>query len=90
MVVGYVIFSKMYYYADAFLKFESWIQIATASGYSAGYSGITGETNRLTFITFMNERFLLSPIEKLFGLGLGNCSFSTLSIFNTPFYKRYN
>lgn len=88
-VVGYIVFSRMYSYADSFLNIDSWIKVSTSGGYAAGYSGF-GEFNRLTFLQVANARFLKSTFSKMIGLGIGNCGFSSIELFNTPFYKTYS
>lgn len=89
LISGYAVFSGMYSYAGDFLNIDTWIKLSTSSGYSSGYSG-TGEVNRLTFISVINDRILTTPFQRMLGLGLGNCSFSGSAIFNTPFYKLYS
>ena len=86
LVGGFTVFTNTYSYGKDFLNINVWIQLATSGGYSGGYGGI-GEVNRLTFASVIVQRFLNTPLKMLFGLGLGNCSYSSISIFNTPFYE---
>ena len=48
---------------------------------------MSNDMNRLTAFSISLNRFLLKGSEKLFGLGLGNCDYSTAFTFlATPFY----
>ena len=86
LIGGFVVFANTYSYGKDFLNLDVWIKLATSGGYSAGYGG-TGEVNRLTFASVILQRFLSTPLKRLFGLGLGNCSYSSITLFNTPFYE---
>lgn len=93
LFAGFIIFSNIYTYADSFLDIQTWIDAATSSGYSAGYTSSiysVSEVNRLTFIPILNERVLNTNLLRLFGMGVGNCSFSGIEFLNTPFYKAYS
>ncbi len=75
-----------------FPTFESWFNIRsiweTASS-DAGYTN-TGDLNRLTAIPMVLDRFLPGNMDKLIGLGLGNCDYSSSFQFLTsPFYWVY-
>ena len=58
---------------------------ASAGGYTA-----TNDFNRLTGVSIINQQFLTTLPQKIFGLGLGNCD-SNLSyeFLITPFAKLY-
>lgn len=88
LAIGFSVFSIVYTYGADFLDLNLWIELASSGAYSSGYSG-TGEVNRLTFASVISDRFFTSETKKLFGMGLGNCSNSSISIFNTPFYETY-
>lgn len=52
------------------------------------YSGV--ETiGRVNAMSQVSDRFLETTVQKLTGLGLGNCETSTIALFNTPFYEKY-
>lgn len=55
---------------------------------SEGYSSAEA-VGRLNAIRTMSELFLDTGIQKLTGLGLGNCDTSTVSFLNTPFYQEF-
>lgn len=52
------------------------------------YSGVE-TVGRLNAMSQVSDRFLETTIQKLTGLGLGNCETSTVALFNTPFYEKY-
>lgn len=54
----------------------------------SGYTG-SGDLNRLNAISRINELWLQSGWQRVFGLGLGNCDTSTYAILNTPFFESY-
>lgn len=81
VLVGIAILTQLYpHFADAFLP-RNFIEIATSK---KGYT-MEGDFNRLTAISGVNEQFLHTPLERLFGLGLGNCDTSSFSFLETPF-----
>ena len=51
-----------------------------------GYTA-SGDLNRLNAIPQVNELWLTTRSQRLFGLGLGNCDTSTFAIVNTPFFE---
>lgn len=53
-----------------------------------GYTS-SGDLNRLNAIPQINELWLQSGWQQLFGLGLGNCDTATYAILNTPFFESY-
>ena len=61
------------------------LEVATSEG---GYTG-SGDLNRLTAIPTLWNGLLTSPIQKLFGYGLGNCDTSLFSFLRTPFFEKY-
>ncbi len=75
-----------------FPSFESWFNIKSiwdTAISSEGYTQ-TGDVNRLTAIPIALENFLPGLNDKLFGLGLGNCDYSSSFKFLTsPFYYVY-
>lgn len=63
---------------------EKIFELITSENYSS-----QKDVGRLTAIPTISKKILNEPIEQLFGLGLGNCELSDISIFNTPFYNTY-
>ena len=55
---------------------------------SGGYTG-SGDFNRLNFLGTSNSMFLTTTVDRLFGLGLGNCDLAAYAIVTSPFYRQY-
>lgn len=72
---------------EDFLTLEGIIEQATRGSYA---NSTAGDINRLSAIPALNQRILDTPLERLFGLGLGNCDTSNVAIFNTPFSVTYS
>ena len=73
--------------------FENFFSISGVLEYAtrASYSHSTaGDVNRLSAIPTLNRLILDTPIQRLCGLGLGNCDTSGFAIFNTPFFFKYS
>ncbi len=67
-----------------FLSFDSLIKAFTDTGYATDE-----DIGRFTALPVISQRFLPGFFRKLFGLGLGNCDSSSLSMFNTPFFESH-
>lgn len=67
-----------------FLSFDSLIKALTNTGYATDE-----DIGRFTALPVISQRFLPGFFRKLFGLGLGNCDSSSLSMFNTPFFESH-
>lgn len=67
-----------------FLSFDSLIKALTDTGYATD-----DDIGRFTALPVISQRFLPGFFRKLFGLGLGNCDSSSLSMFNTPFFESH-
>lgn len=67
-----------------FLSFDSMIKALTDTGYATDE-----DIGRFTALPVISQRFLPGFFRKLFGLGLGNCDSSSLSMFNTPFFESH-
>ena len=70
-----------------FFSIRGIIEQATRASYS---NSTAGDVNRLSAIPTLNRLILDARIQRLFGLGLGNCDTSGLAIFNTPFFSKYS
>ena len=70
---------------EGFLSLQYILESATSD---KGYTS-TGDLNRLNAISRINELWLKTPWQRLFGLGLGNCDTSSFDFLNTPFYEAY-
>ena len=67
-----------------FLSFDSLIKALTDTGYATDE-----DIGRFTALPVISQSFLPGFFRKLFGLGLGNCDSSSLSMFNTPFFESH-
>lgn len=54
-----------------------------------GYTS-SGDINRLSAISTISSDMFSKWYHYLFGLGLGNCDLSSISVFNTPFYEAHS
>ncbi len=70
---------------DMALSWDSIVDFITTSNYSS-----EEDLSRFTAIPTLSRTIMDGPVEKLFGLGLGNCDTSTFDMFNTPFYQTYS
>lgn len=71
-----------------FEGFFSWDYFLETSVSDKGYTS-SGDLNRLTAISEINELWLRNFWQRLFGLGLGNCDTSGFAFLNTPFFATY-
>lgn len=70
---------------DGMLSFDRIIEMVTASNYATAE-----DLGRFTAIPTISKNILTNPLEKVFGLGLGNCDTSAFAICNTPFYQSHS
>ena len=76
---------RLFPFFNNFFNIENIITSQSEGGYSS-----VDDLNRLTAVPTVANRFLETPFEKIFGLGLGNCDGSTnFEFVNTPFYLSY-
>ena len=79
----------MYYFYPTFAGF---FKPETILGYATkqtGYSG--GGLDRLTVVPFVLEHYLHNPLERMFGIGLGNADYSSnFSFLLSRFYQTYS
>lgn len=67
------------------ISLDNIIKLVFASNYSS-----TRDLGRFTAIPTISKYYLTEPLEKIFGMGLGNCDTSAFAICNTPFYRSYS
>jgi len=48
------------------------------------------DLGRLTAIPVLSRTILAKPLDRIFGLGLGNCDTSSFAICNTPFFQSHS
>lgn len=71
-----------------FPNYAGWFTLSSifeSASSSRGYTS-SGDLNRLNAIPQINELWLQSKWQQMFGLGLGNCETSSYAILNTPFF----
>lgn len=83
--VGILLLGELYPFFKDIFSIEGLLELATSD---IGYT-FRGDLNRLTVIPQIDSRFLTTPIDRLTGLGLGNCDSSGFDFLTTPFYKAY-
>ena len=71
-------------YDDWFSLERIWKSATSSAGYTS-----SNDINRLTVVSFALNRFLPNNIDKLFGLGLGNCDYASFDFLTTPFYRQF-
>lgn len=67
------------------INLENIIRLVFASNYST-----SRDLGRFTALPTISQFYLTEPLEKIFGLGLGNCDTSAFAICNTPFYQSHS
>lgn len=74
-----------------FPSFDGWFSINGILEILTSESGYTGQNdlNRLTAVPVVLERFLPHLMDKIVGLGLGNCDYATFDFLQTPFYQSH-
>lgn len=71
--------------------FADWFNLDTILEYATSDKGYTyvNDINRLSALAISWNKFLETWTQKLFGLGLGNCDYSSsFSFLTTPFYEK--
>lgn len=66
------------------LEFDNLLKLIFSSNYSS-----SRDLGRFTALPTISKFYLTEPLEKIFGLGLGNCDTSAFAICNTPFYQTH-
>ncbi len=68
-----------------FLSLEKIWKTATQENYAT-----KNDLNRLSAISTLMDKYILDPVQHVFGMGLGNCDTSNVGIFNSHFYQNYS
>lgn len=89
-ILGMLVAIRMIYVL--FPAFDGWFRLDRIWDTITSEKGYTGynDMNRMTAVSMSLDRFLLSPWEKLFGLGMGNCDHANFDFLVTPFYRANN
>jgi len=74
--------------AMLFPDFSNWFSLKNIIERASSKTGYTGKNdlNRLTGAATVLNRFMPSLMDKIFGLGLGNCDYAAFDFLTTPFY----
>lgn len=74
-----------------FPTFAGWFSLDWIISVATSDKGYTnaGDLNRLNAIPAINELWLQTSQQRLFGLGLGNCDTSSVAALDSPFAKLY-
>ncbi len=72
-----------------FAGFLTWDWLLSRASTSRGYT-MSGDINRLNALAVIDQNFFSSWIQKLFGLGLGNCDSAGYAFLTTPFYRQHS
>lgn len=83
-ILAALLLVTMFEYFRDFFSLEKIWELATQKNYASDV-----DMNRFSAVPTINEIFLTDIPSRLFGMGLGNCDTSAISIFNTPFYDTY-
>ncbi len=83
--ISYIILVSIFDHFKGFLSIENLWKFLTNETYSR-----EDTMNRLSSISTISNVFLKTLPEQLFGMGLGNCDVSSISIFSTSFYASYS
>lgn len=78
------VLSLLYDEFSEFLSFENLWNALLNPNYATDE-----DIGRLTAIPVITDNFMPKLSDVLFGLGLGNCDSSSITLFNTPFYDSY-
>lgn len=84
LVLAYFILVSLFDNFKGFLSIDYLLNELVRENYAS-----SEDMGRFTSIPTICEKFLTTTPDRLFGMGLGNCDTSTISIFNTAFYDRY-
>jgi len=85
------VFAGAFTISVLFPDFAGWFSIEWLISEATSKQGYTyaGDLNRLNAIPMINDFWLRTDLQRIFGLGLGNCDTSSIAVLDTPFYKMY-
>ena len=86
VLMGYALLAVLFPNSAGFLSIEGILKIAASD---RGYTS-SGDMNRLTAIPVISKHFLKTPLEQLFGMGLGNCDNAGYAFLTSPFFVRHS
>lgn len=83
--VGAILLTCIFEEFDDFWSLEKLWESATKANYST-----SNDVNRLSAIYVLSKGYVKNVTQQLFGMGLGNCDVSDISIFNSVFYQNHS
>lgn len=88
-IIGVVVGAQLV--SVLFPVFKGWFSISGIMEIINSESGYTSKNdiNRLTAVAFVVDHFLPTFMDKLIGLGLGNCDYASFPFLTTAFYRAY-
>ena len=86
MIAFYFGINAIYRLFPQFADFYNIDRILANVDLGSGYQG-RGTINRMSSISYVFSHFLHSPLQRLFGIGLGNADFSSFSFLQSAFYN---
>lgn len=84
VIFGSIFLTYIFEEFDNFLSLGKIWEYATSEHYSS-----QNDINRLSAIATLMENYITEPLQQIFGMGLGNCDLSELSIFDSAFHQKY-
>jgi len=84
LVIASSLLSFWYSEFEGFFSLKTLWESATKDNYSS-----QKDLNRLSAVSTLMNKYITDPIDRLFGLGIGNCDMSEIAIFNSSFYQSY-
>ena len=85
ILLGSVLLSVLFDEFENFISLKNIWDAATKENYAS-----QKDINRLSAIITLSKNYVTTIHEQLFGLGLGNCDTSSISIFNSKFYQTHS
>lgn len=85
VIVGSIFLTYMFDEFKDFLSMDKVLEYATSEHYSS-----ENDINRLSAIATLMKNYVTQPLQQIFGMGLGNCDLSELSIFESVFHQKYS
>jgi len=68
-------------------KFD--IAVVIEKAFQENYAS-ANDVNRFSAISTLSHKILQDPVDRIFGLGLGNCDKAGFAFLRTPFYEKYS
>ena len=83
VALGAMVLTYLFEEFEGFMTLQGIWDSATKEHYSS-----QKDINRLSAIITLAKNYVTDPLHQIFGMGLGNCDLSDVSIFNSVFYQK--